>query len=329
MLVSGEHPYPSRSEAALALAMAMANRGWSWEEFHAALSNPDNGMTEYYTHRRNASPRTSHDTAARLRRDWDKAVETTVTSPAIADYKEMRQELSMELATLRDEVWTGRTAATDYVVLTAAYEKAIARGQRTLPLASRTMAEMTGVSHRTAARSLARLVEAGELRLISRPEDGAWVYALVKRQCINDPGISRGRPPSGGGSSVHSLLDLVSSNVFRWLGRHAAMVYRAVLDGARTVGEIVESSGVSRRTVFKYLELMARSGLGLISKESWGYTAREVDDLEAEAGDLGLPDAAGAQRERHRQEREGWREVMPQVVKARKWIKILRRRFPR
>jgi DNA-binding transcriptional ArsR family regulator len=310
----------------MALAMAMVNRGWSWEDFHAALMHPDHEMGRYYTHRKNGAPRTGHDVAARLLRDWEKATELVRTFPAVQDLQEMRQELSMDLAVLKDEVWSGRTGPTDYLILMAAYERAVERGLRELPLASRTLAEKTGVSHRTASRALHRLTEAGELRLLSRPEDGAWVYALVKRQCTNDPGISRGRPPSGGGSSAHSLLEMASSEAFRWLGRYALMVFKAVKEGARTFTEIMERSGVSSRTVWKYLKYLMRDKL--ISKDAWGYTAVETDDLDELADMAGAPmDLAEEQRRQHAEDRREWRERMARVVKCRRWRKIKKTRL--
>jgi hypothetical protein len=323
MLVSGEHGYPSRSQAAMALALAMCNRGWAWEDFCAALSDPGNDASRWYSHRRNGAPRTSHDIAARLKRDWSKASETVRSSPAVADGGEMRQELSLDAAVLADEVWTGRTAVTDYIVLSAAYERGIELGRRDVDLPTRTIAEMAGVSQKCARVALQRLREAKQLILVQQGRNGlATTYRLVKRQCAKDSSSSRGSAPPGRESRAHSVAKLAASNLFRWIGRHGVVVYRAVLDGARTIPEIIERSGVSRRSVFKYLKALAETKL--VSKDSWGYTAHEVDDLDAEAARQGAPDKAGLQRLAHVNQRRGFRIALPVLVKGGRW-----RLFPR
>lgn len=322
LLVSGDFQdqYASRSEAALAVTLAMVNRGWSWEDYHAAMTRSSNKLAEYYLTRKNGAPRLPQDIAKRLKRDWGKAREIVRDSPAVQDTQEMRQELSMDLAVLEEEVWSSRTAPADYLVLMAAYTRAMEKGSREVTLPARTLAEMTGIPHRTVSRALIRLQKKGDLRLVGRPDDGAWVYSLVKRHCTNDAGISRGRPPSGGGSSAHSLLEMASSEAFRWLGRYPLMVFKAIRDGARTISEIVANSGVSPRTAWKYLKYLLKDGL--VSKDAWGYTAVETDDLDELAEMVGAPkDLADQQREQHRQDRELWRQTMPVVIKARRWTR--------
>jgi hypothetical protein len=56
MLVTGEHGYPSRSEAMSALTLAMVNSGWTWIEYHQAMTDPDlHKMAEYF-YKRGAGP---------------------------------------------------------------------------------------------------------------------------------------------------------------------------------------------------------------------------------------------------------------------------------
>lgn len=124
---------------------------------------------------------------------------------------------------------------------------------------------------------------------------------------------------------MHSLLEMASSEAFRWLGRYALMVFKAVKEGAATFAEIVERSGVSPRTVWKYLKYLMRDKL--VSKDAWGYTAVETDDLDELADMAGAPkNLAEKQRRQHAEDRKSWRETLPVVLKARRWTKIRKSR---
>jgi DNA-binding IscR family transcriptional regulator len=308
----------------MGLALAMRNRGWAWEDFHAALSDPQNLMGRYYTHRRSGAPRTSHDVAARLQRDWAKACSIISNNPALTNRQEAKQELALDYAVLKDEVWSGRTAVTDRIVLSALYEMAIKKGQRELPLATRTVAERSGVSQKCARVALTRLRDAGHILLTRASEGGnAAEYRLVRRRCAEDSSTSRGGPPRGGESPAHSLVSLAASNLFRWMGRYGAMVFHAIQRGARTVTEIVESSGVSRRTAFKYLGLLLKTGL--VSRNAWGLRADDLENLEQAAQTVGVVrDYAAEQRLAHRTQRRGWRQINTRVCRARRWLKVRR-----
>lgn len=308
----------------MGFALAVANRGWDWTAFSTALMDPDNRLGDYYRRRRNGAPRAPHDVARRLERDWTKAQGVVRSCPAVSDRQEMRQELALDYAVLKDEVWTGRTAATDYIVLTGCYAIAMEKGLRELPLATRTVSEKTGVPQPTVVRSMTRLAVRGDLlrlepeleRRVRAPGEAA-VYRLKKRQCADESVSTRGGPPPGGDSPAHSLLEMSASNAWRWLGRHALLVFRAVEAGARSVCEVMEHSGVSRRTAFKYLAYLVKDRL--LSKKSGEYHVASQESLEELALRLEAPDQVGEHRRRYRQDRVELRLKIVGIVKGRYW----------
>ncbi len=312
MLVTGIHSYPTNRKAAFALLLAMANADWDWPEVHLALTESGVGARKWFP------------SLVKARDWWDKAAEFARDKPAVLDAREARQELGLIKARLDGQVWRGRTAAADRLLLEFAVDYATTRGLLVLPLATRVVAEGTGLSRPTAARALQRLCEAGWLRREQRSHHtDAAVFRLTTPSLSNEVCTDEPRPEGAtwGQTVSHectpAVHTLAGTDVFRSLGRSAATLY-AALSGTEvlTVSELVSTSGLARRTAHKWLLVLQQEGLAV--KEAGGYLRVEVSDFEALAEAMGVAGAADAQRAAHAQQRASWSEISQQLQAIRR-----------
>ena len=305
--------YRSRQAAALALFSSMLNCGWGWREASDALCD-----------RESRAMGNLLSSLSEARTLWLKAQEYISDNPAIigqADAKVQLGEIKSELMTVR---FTGRTATRDRMVLEAIHRIALKHNTVIPALAERVLAEETGMSKDTCGRALKALTQAGWLRL-HRSSDGTRAHRF--RVCTpNCAQMSQYLPQvealRASGSSVHTFaLDVSSTDVGRCLGRSASVLL-AALDPveAQQVKDLVHTSGLSRRTVHKWLLVLVAEGLAF--KDAFASYVRVEADLEAVAEDMGVAGKSAAVRRQHVLEREMWEKIPARARRSGKKLQV-------
>lgn len=292
--------YRNRQAAVLALFGSMLNSGWGWTQASAVLCDPDS--------RAMGNLLTSLGEARRL---WLKAEEYIRDNPPIAGQADAKVQLGEIKAELMAVRFTGRTATRDRMVLEAIHRIALKHNTVTPALAERTLAEETGMSPATCRRALKSLTQAGWLRL-HRSSDGtrAHRFRLCTPNCAQMtqylPQVEGLRPSA---SSVHtSALDVGTTDVGRCLGRSASVLLAALdpVEGQQ-VKDLVHTSGLSRRTVHKWMLVLLKEGLAY--RDAPASYRRVETDLEAVAEDMGVTGKNEAVRRQHVLEREMWAKI--------------------
>lgn len=252
-----------------------------------------------------------------LDKEWDRATAKVQRSPTIGD----RNEATLRAVELTEHVecltWKGTGGATDRAVWLFVLSVAGKAGKLgPLALAVRTVAEGAGVEHRTAGRSLARLVDRGLLRRIAV---GRGRHAsLFQVQGISCPTgqkadatapqwrsqIGRNCPtPSHTGSHVGPVWGTcVPSDAWRWrgLGQAKARTWALLSAEPLTTAELADALGVTPRTARRHLAALAEHDLAEHDDEGWIRGPASPDDVAEQIGTAGM---AERQRERHDLER--------------------------
>lgn len=327
MLTSGDHPLKSRSEAVAAVVLAMVNAGWSWPEYHAAMTNPgEHKLAEWFYYRgaryrhRSRSPQ---DVQRRLESTWDRAVTKAKTSPAIISPAEARQEIGLIRERFRSCPITSRTRVTDSLVLEWLHVEATQRARIVLFASRRDVAQALGIGGETASRALERLVKAGWLRREDRDRAAhASTFRLTmprtesaddtQTQSANEPQSRRDSPGRENcGSFADSAVDSAGQDVFLHLGRYALMVYVALEEHeGRCAQEVGSRAGVGRTACFKHLKTLKELGMAESTEGLWRRTEKPAEAAAAELGVTGL----GEQRKALLDAERGlWGDVVARV----------------
>ncbi len=318
-------PRGMRSETAMSLAVSMVNGGLDWQDFHAALTDPRNGLSDWALRRANGTPRQAHDTYVRLDRTWRKAQAFVATSPPVANRREVLQVVGEMRAEADLREWPGRGGIRDREVYCALLGLATERATLTPSVSVRTLTEMTSFrGWKTICRALDSLVAQGVLQRIAPGSgDQPGRYRLVPA-CVSDRHISShaelggtdvslrdgGATGSAGSEEREWPLAPLSRGRTRLglvLGAHAAAVHAALVDEFPVpVAAIVSRSGASRATVYRWLPRLAR--LGLAREAPGGWMATSLDP-ERVAFEHDVPLIEEDRHLRHELARSGYRQA--------------------
>lgn len=293
--------------ALLSVLTGMANAGWTWTDAsHRLFSGP---------------PRLRPAIALSIgekgvHKLWIKAEAKVRENPPINGHRRAKQVLGEIRAFLDGEApWTGRAGRRDRVVLEAVHAYATLRGLVILPLATRTVSDLTGgsLSFDVVADALRSLVARGWLKLVT-PFRGALaaVYKLLAPapdSGVHSPTHPEGVTPGGArvGEGTPRLHELLQQDVFLSLGQSAAAIWR-VLDTTRPTlqKDIPALTGLSLTTVRRHLARLVKEKL--VFRDSDGFMRVEVD-LPALAVAMGVDGKAEANRRKHAEQRAMWKVV--------------------
>lgn len=322
---------PSRTGYLCLLAAAVA--GWTLSDVQKAVQTAP-GLEHYRTRRDAAGgvrvPRRPDEAAARLARQWEKAVDRALwyryapQERADRDLSELEAIVSAGegmLAAFR--VSPGRWAASetafhDATVLTAMAWLAVRSGARDTAAALRTIAGITGIPSTTADRTLRRLQEAG---WIVRTRTSEGLDAAVWRVSDRFSTAARqdgplhdvtARPPSelfdARAVLLRELTERIEAgrhDVFTrgGLGPTARRVYESLTTQENTLEQISSRSGLPRGRVVVALARLKRYRLAT-ALGGWRRRARDFRDWAAKR--LGLQGVLQRRELRMEREREVW-----------------------
>jgi hypothetical protein len=276
MLSDGEiqSRFPSRSEMILGLAASAQNRGWTQEQYAAAILAPANKAGDKIRHRR--------DRYAYIARCWDKArqlISTTPPTVSATDREEARKCLAMVSIAATHRSWRGSGGASDLAVLRAHLVHASGLGRIVYDLDVRTVSVVTHLSKSTVVTAQYRLEQAAWLlRVPARPSrrSHAASWALLPQiPRLGKGELTRTHSIQGGCMNVCSTqftpVDLGHDIWARaGLGKSTGRVYEHLhATEPIAITLLAKILGIGLRMVQKHLaklrrhELAATDGLGL------------------------------------------------------------------
>ncbi|MFJ4167838.1 hypothetical protein ACIPY5_19980 [Microbacterium sp. NPDC089698] len=322
---------PSRTGYLCLLAAAVA--GWTLSDVQKAVRTAP-GL-EHYRTSRNAQggarvPRRPEEAAARLSRQWDKAVDRALWYRYAPQERADRDLSELEVIVATGEgmlqafrVSPGRWAASeaafhDAMVLTALGWLALRSGSRDTAAALRTIAGVTGIPSTTVDRTLRRLQQAG---WVTRTRTSEGLDAAVWRVSDRFSTADRqdgplhdvtARPPSELFDARAVLLREFSDRIDA--GRHdlftrgglgptARRVYEALTTVESPVEDVAARAGVPRGRVLVALARLRRFRL---ATALGGWRRRAKDFRDWAAGKLGLGGVLRRRELRMEREREVW-----------------------
>ncbi|WP_405856843.1 transcriptional regulator [Streptomyces sp. NBC_01515] len=265
-----------------AIACHVARHGGSVSQLTHLLLHPDH---EGGRHARHIALRSGQARAlAYIERVWRNASATVTSTVGVAS----RQDVYEDLAALRDRIevtpWRGERGRTALRVLRAHLNFAEAAGGRLHAASERQAAEEAGISRQTLRHAYERVLKPGGWlrRLkVGRGKEGSywylgdglngtavdWTSHTRTTQFPPSPALEEWTVPETAlsadiDSTVISRLMAHDAFAHGALGSSALMIIAALhARPAQTAGELVITSSVSRATVYRSLDRLARHGL--------------------------------------------------------------------
>lgn len=318
--------------------LAAASAGWAYVDVQQAARVAP-GMEHYRTKntgRGDRRPRSAHEAAERLERQWEKAQQYAslhaVLPPASASPRDPADltELSALVAAVNDlldrfQVSPGRWGRTERAIsersiMTALAYLTLHTGKRSVAASIRDLALLTGLGRTTAADALKGLRAAGYVQLdVAADAGNASQWSLrsdfstasgrVRSQPLNNP-----RPPADLFNDRVGLVQVVESDLVdarhdlfsrKGLGHLAGKAYALLRRTPRvSVGSAARALGVTERhmaTVLSRLKVHR-----LIVKEVDGWSRSKRDLRNAAARNLGIDGTLTDRAARYAVEREVW-----------------------
>jgi len=302
--------YRSRSEAVRAVTLAMVNAGWSWSDFHAAMTDPRNVLSDWFVTRGDGRRRT--DTVKRLSQQWDGAAQRAIDHPSLDNRADALQEVGHIIAAAQAHDWPGRNGKRDRAVFFALCTIATAHATLTPTVSVRTLCERTSYrSAQTVVNALHSLTTAGLVK-------------VVRAAIADAPNSYRLQAPRGAREMdmitlTTGVRDYVQSSrtpdVALVLGEHAAAVYAAVdVDEPLSARAVARLAGVGSRTADRWLAELHRDGLVAHphGEATWIRTMHDpAVALGAESALISLERST-----RHALQRRGFREARDRLALA-------------
>ena len=308
--------------AALGYATACIQAGHSREAFRDQMLDPRNELGEVYRRRVDdpaggCRKRGQAHTERLIDRDWAKAIRYVNANPTPHGRPETHQAIGVIRAAAATRDWPGRSGPRNRIIMNTLLNIADSIPSVTPKVSIRTLCEHTPYrSIQTIANALAALEEAGWITRNRTGADAAEVTTYGLRVPPARVPIVDKRYPSLRVEVMSTYGTPVSSDLGMALGAHAASIHSALdPEVGQSVAELVTRSGISRRTVFRWLPKLAKLGLARHSpKHGW---LRGDTDPGFVASDYDVPDKVMEREARHKLQREGfhaWREARDGAV---------------
>jgi DNA-binding MarR family transcriptional regulator len=232
-----------------------------------------------------------------LRISYDSALEWTKSNTSRG-----RQIAENAIAWTESRPWPGRTGTYDREVFLAHAQIAWECGKVVYAASSRELAEIANISHAAATNATHRLGEAGLLNL-EKPAVANLANQYSLGQTFTLPQYK----------PVRKCKGLSSHDVFSYHGltHRSKIILEKLEDGPKTAGELALLTGISKKTVGRWLKRMSRiidqqTGeiISLVYQEGDKWFKVQTVDLDRVAEILNV---AGIQRQRkrvHKQQRD-------------------------
>jgi DNA-binding MarR family transcriptional regulator len=311
--------YRSRSEVVMALALAFVNAGLTLGDLVTVLLDTRNAAGDKV---RELAARRGLPAARRwVALAWAKAEVRANQYPAFRNGGDVRGEISRIRAAAKAAPWRGMAGGSDWAVLQAHLQIAERVDRLTYRASAREVAELAGVSAKTASKAHKRLRNRGWLRYAGRVAGpgAAFRWTLARPRHVTTV-HNLLTPPEGGGRTVtgsDAWVWAAGPERARGLGKSAARVWGLLSEtyystsavGGALVHDLTGHLGVKAGAVRKQLRKLVSMGLAARARGRAGGWYRLSGDLEHVALRLRVAGAGEARRKQHFRERLAYREA--------------------
>ncbi len=284
--------YESRSEAEAAICAALVNAGFEFSDA-LRLFRSHSGPGKF----RERYAEDPADATRYLALTWHSAQEFVQANPSEAT--RLAQDLRRWAMS---RPWPGRTGSTDRAVYLAHLAIVKKCGRETYAASVRELAELAGVSARTAGKATRRLIKAGVLALVQEATPTlAARYRVVADVAPDDAKVHTTLTPHVRECEVM----YISHDAFRWagLGKSGAEVWEKLqTEEEATEKGLAEMTGRCKTTVRRRLVQMFSLGLVEPLGDGWWKAVPSVD-LDELAGLLGTAGKGEHERQKHARQR--------------------------
>ncbi|UEJ84617.1 hypothetical protein Bra3105_18470 (plasmid) [Brachybacterium halotolerans subsp. kimchii] len=271
---------------------------WHYEDVAALVDRPGMAHVRSARDRGQRIPRTPADSAAILRRQWDKAVQHIASSPRATEgtdptFDDRAHAIAAHVREVQQRAdvaagrWTTPAGPTDRRVLDALCLLALQGITPTIEADIRRLALLAGIGRETARTGLLRLAHDGWISQHSSAEGVRAAHWTIGTARVIHNDMSEGRSqadpraalaPTGAAerttllASLHSHLTDAAHDAFTpgALGHHAGNLYaRTTLDSPETLRDLASLTGATLPRTLRALERLASEGLLLRSAEGW------------------------------------------------------------
>ncbi|MBN1992830.1 MAG: bifunctional DNA primase/polymerase [Anaerolineae bacterium] len=289
--------YSTRSEAEAALCASLIRAGFGFGEISAFyIAHPGTGkFSELYSENQENGQRYLYHTYQNVR-EYLKANANEAEA--------MAQKLR---GWAMSHPWPGRTGATDKAVYLAHLSIVSKCGKLSYAASIRELAELAGISWKTATNANHRLAKAGLLDL-EKPATASLsnVWSIV--DIVSS--LPTQSTQCDGVCNYDNLQPQYEHDAFRWsgLGKTGADIYYKLQELTEaSVNDLVIATGRGRKTVYRKLDLMDRSYMA--EKIGGGLWKKLEVNLDAVAEMLGTSGKGELERQKHIQERR-WHKLV-------------------
>lgn len=294
-----------RSALGLGVALACVNAGLdraATERMFGSSSPLSNWLNTDYEGRL----RSARDAKRQFDRVWTKAVAFNLENPVFRDRVDVLLEAQAVLnAAEADPRFKGVGGSTSLALLKAHAAIVFRTGKATYRASIRELAELAGVSSKTASLDNRRLRADGWLQQVL-PASGAFpAWWSMSRRTNASVADSTSRT---GGSDCYPYAP-PGHDVWRWgggLGKVSERYYATLGADAVSVRELAEVFQVTAQTVRRNLNRLYEHGLAIRRPD--GGWVRGATELDLVASRLGISGKGVAQRTAHALQRNAFRE---------------------
>lgn len=284
-------PREKRSESLLSVANNAVKLGWTANDLYSAFMAEENvagtKVRETFSRR---DPEAAYSLVATV---YAKAVQGMRDSPVGAEIAELR-------AAVEGTAWPGHAGASEYAILMALVAVMSVARQNPFSASQRQLAELAGVTKKTAQRAIRRLQGLGWLRIIG--VDKSCVYLLQTPGAVLTPLSSLSTHVDNG------VATAPSHDVWRHrgLGKHSEHLYRRLteLGHGAPVSQLADLLHRRERGVRETLSKL--ENVGLVERSGtrppvWRAIERDLGEVAGEVGTYGV---GVKQRQLHTAERQ-------------------------
>lgn len=277
---------------------------WRYEDVAALIDRPGMAHVRSARDRGHRIPRTPADSAAILRRQWDKAVQHVAASPRRAEgedptFDERAGAIAAHVRQVQQRAdaaagrWTTPAGPTDRRVLDVLCLLSLQGLTASVEADIRRLGLLAGIGRETARTGLLRLAQDGWITQHSSAEGvRAACWTIAPTAAIHNS-ITKGRsqadpraplPRTGAAdrttllATLHSRLTDAAHDAFTpgALGHHAGNLYARTSQDPQSPADLARSTGASLPRTLRALERLAAEGLLLVDAAGWRRPHRDV-----------------------------------------------------
>ena len=253
--------YGTKFKARRAVALHALNQGWTLADMRRVFLDHRNPGSVLWLLGSDDRPLSLSETTKRLDGDYRAAYSRYQESKPYSNGREVRQEVSILLALVKDSHWPGRSGRTDKAVFTGILNRMIEIGSTKINYSIRDAGLDAGVLHTTAGRSLTRLVKLGLLSKSKSYGNEANEFKLV---CHYDTyNLFKGES--------YMVRNDTPNDHECWLrlGKASADIYRVLTDKPMSARAIAKAAHVGNKTASRNLPKLREYELATQTDDGW------------------------------------------------------------